>query len=86
MKKCVYLEMVSEDGHGYLIVVVEYQKRGLHHAHIAYRPARSPAKKRLPTGEEVSWVDTMICAQLPSEHNKQDIMQRFDLTEEEFAN
>ena len=85
VKKCVYLEMVSEDGHGYLIVVVEYQKRGLHHAHIAYRPARSPAKKRLPTGEEVPWVDTMICAQLPSEHNKQDIMQRFDLTEEEFA-
>ncbi|NBO94141.1 MAG: hypothetical protein EBV06_17800, partial [Planctomycetia bacterium] len=85
VKKCVYLEMVSEDGHGYLIVVVEYQKRGMHHAHIAYRPARSPAKKRLPTGEEVPWVDTMICAQYPAEHNKQDIMQRFDLTEEEFA-
>ena len=85
IQKSVYLEMVSEDGHGYLIVVIEYQKRGLHHAHIAYRPARSPANKRLPTGEEVPWVDNMVCAQYPSKRNKQDIMQRFDLTEDEFA-
>jgi hypothetical protein len=27
----------------------------------------------------------MICAQYPSEHKKQDIMQRFDITEEEFT-
>ena len=82
--KSIYLEMESEDGHGYMVVVVEYQKRGLHHAHIAYRPAKSPASKSLPIGEEVPWVDHMICAQLPTDENRQDIMDRFGLTNDEF--
>ena len=82
--KSIYLEMESEDGHGYIVVVVEYQKRGLHHAHIAYRPAKSPASKNLPIGAEVPWVDNIICAQQPTDENKQDIMDRFGLTNDEF--
>jgi hypothetical protein len=39
----------------------------------------SPAKKKLPDREKVSWVDNLVCAQLPSDSNKSDLMARFDL-------
>ncbi len=46
MKSTTYLEVKDENGQGYVICVTEFQKRGLPHAHIAYRPADSPAKKK----------------------------------------
>jgi hypothetical protein len=82
VEKTTYLELKDENGQGYTIVVTEFQKRGLPHAHIAFRPASSPAKKKLPDGEKCPWVDHLICAQLPSAENKDDIMKRFGIADD----
>jgi hypothetical protein len=85
MEKTTYLELQDEKGHGYLITVIEFQQRGLPHAHIAFRPSQSPARRKLKDGEKCAWVDHLVCAQYPTNANKDEIMKRFDLTHAEFA-
>lgn len=52
---------------GFIISVIEFQKRGLPHAHIAFRPACVEHQIKLTEGEHCEWVDHYICARLPDE-------------------
>lgn len=74
----VVYEMSAEDG-GYIIGSLEYQSRGLVHAHLAYRPASLAALDAAASaarpgatcetngapGDHVPWVDSLVCARIP---------------------
>ena len=64
-----HYEMVNERGEGFLISVIEYQKRGLPHAHIAYRPACNEHKYYLKEEEPCAWVDNYVTGQIPDDSN-----------------
>ena len=54
-------------GGGYLIWSIEYQGRGLVHAHIIYRPAKIPEgyERGFNPGQRLDWVDEWVCARIP---------------------
>ena len=57
-------------GSGYLIYVIEFQSRGLPHAHIVARPMDMPAGSECFGGAEPgtaqAWVDEFVCARKPT--------------------
>ena len=57
-------------GSGYLIYVIEFQSRGLPHAHIVARPMDMPAGSECFGGAEPGtaqrWVDEFVCARKPT--------------------
>jgi hypothetical protein len=76
-------------GGGFLIWSIEYQQRGLVHAHIAYRPASLPDAikdaydvRGCAEGSRLDWIDKLVCARLPSFS----VLREFELlvTEDEF--
>lgn len=56
-------------GGGYLIWSIEYQGRGLVHAHIIWRPAKMPEgfEQGFQPGQRLDWVDKWVCARIPDE-------------------
>ena len=56
-------------GGGYLIWSIEYQGRGLVHAHIIWRPAEMPEGYELgfAPGRRLDWVDEWVCTRIPDE-------------------
>ena len=63
---------VSKEGvtSGFIIHVIEFQARGLPHAHIVFRPASMPEGSEQRGGREVgsdqSWADAFVCARKPT--------------------
>ena len=53
---------------GYVIHVIEYQKRGLSHTHVIFRPSQFPEgyKENVYVGDSAEWVDELICCEKPS--------------------
>ena len=61
-----------EGGSGYLIYVIEFQSRGLPHAHIVARPMDMPEGSEgfgggAEPGAPQPWVDELVCARKPTE-------------------
>ena len=56
-------------GGGYLIWSIEYQGRGLVHAHIIWRPAKMPDgfEQGFQPGQRLDWIDEWVCACIPDE-------------------
>lgn len=73
--------IMSATGSGYLIDVIEYQKRGLPHAHIVLRFAVPPAGyTATPAPDDLTpWVDEFILAEKPTEEN----LRRFGMIVDE---
>lgn len=75
---------------GFLIDVIEFQKRGLPHAHIAFRPACIEHQTKLTEGEQCLWADYYICARIPdgedvpdNESNRPWFRKMYDLTDQQ---
>ena len=64
-------------GGGYLIWSIEYQGRGLVHAHIIWRPAKMPEgfECGFAPGQRLDWVDEWVCARIPDE----DMLRKFEM-------
>jgi hypothetical protein len=70
---------MATEGGGYIMGSIEYQSRGLVHAHIAIRPANlavlddvchqvtpnSKCDTNGQAGDELPWVDALVCARIP---------------------
>ena len=63
----------------YIIVVIEYQERGLPHAHIVIRLCNTPSHEDLPAC--TGFIDKYISAELPPEYTAADLIGLTDVTE-----
>ena len=85
----VHFELKNERNEGFIITVIEYQKRGLPHAHIAYRPACNEHDYYLSEEAPCGWVDRYVTGQIPDHAdtpgggNRQVFKDRFGLTDVE---